>query len=288
MTKQKIAIQTSPRRRLALCALAALGVATGAAGPAAAQTSDLVNRATLRVCADPADMPLSNEKGEGYENKIAELLAKDLGIPLVYTWFPQATGFYRMTLGIKRCDVVLGVAQGADPYLNTNAYMRSTSILIAKKGGPLDGVDKLSDERLKDKRIGVIAGTPAASHLSRYGMMGKARPYSLTVDRRYFSPAEDMIKDVQSGEIDAGVLWGPIGGYFADKAGGLTIASLVKEQGGPPLSYRLTFGVRPGEENWKHRLNEFISKHQNEINKILASFHVPLVDEQDKPIVVTQ
>ncbi|RXF74607.1 substrate-binding domain-containing protein [Hansschlegelia zhihuaiae] len=286
MTKQKIAIHASPRRRLALGALAAaLGLATG---PAAAQTSDLVNRATLRVCADPADMPLSNEKGEGYENKIAELLAKDLGIPLVYTWFPQATGFYRMTLGIKRCDVVLGVAQGADPYLNTNAYMRSTSILIVKEGGPLDGVDRLSDEKLKDKRVGVIAGTPAASHLNKYGLMAKAKPYSLTIDRRYFSPAEDMIKDVQSGEIDAGVLWGPIGGYFADKAGGLSMTSLVKEQGGPPMSYRLTFGVRPGEENWKHRLNEFISKNQAEINKILASFHVPLVDEQDKPIVVTQ
>jgi quinoprotein dehydrogenase-associated probable ABC transporter substrate-binding protein len=277
---------TAAARRTAV--IAVLAFATFGASPAAAQTSDLVNRATLRVCADPADMPLSNEKGEGYENKIAELLAKDLGIPLVYTWFPQATGFYRMTLGIKRCDVVLGVAQGADPYLNTNAYVRSTSLLIVKKGGPLDGVDQLSDERLKDKRIGVISGTPAASYLSRFGLMGKAKPYSLTIDRRYFSPAEDMIKDVQSGEIDAGVLWGPIGGYFADKAGGLSMTSLVKESGNPPMTYRLTFGVRPGEDNWKHRLNEFISKNQAEINKILASYHVPLVDEQDKPIVVTQ
>lgn len=259
-----------------------------AAAPAAAQTSDLVNRATLRVCADPADMPLSNEKGEGYENKIAELLSKDLGIPLVYTWFPQATGFYRMTLGIKRCDVVLGVAQGADPYLNTNAYVRSTSILVTKKGGPLDGVDTFADEKLKDKKIGVVAGTPAASYLIKYGLMAKAKPYSLTVDRRYESPAEDMIKDIQSGVIDAGVLWGPIGGYFAKSAGDLSTTSLVKEQDGPPMTYRLTFGIRPGEDNWKHRLNQFISKNQAEINKILASYGVPLVDEQDKPIVVTQ
>jgi quinoprotein dehydrogenase-associated probable ABC transporter substrate-binding protein len=276
------------RIRTGVAALAAALALTTGGAPASAQTSDLVNRATLRVCADPADMPLSNEKGEGYENKIAELLAKDLGIPLVYAWFPQATGFYRMTLGIKRCDVVLGVAQGADPYLNTNAYVRSTSVLITKKGGSLDGVDQLSDERLKDKRIGVIAGTPAASHLNRYGLMSKAKPYSLTIDRRYFSPSEDMIKDIQSGEIDAGILWGPIGGYFAHKAGGLTTTSLVKETGNPPLTYRLTFGVRPDEENWKHRLNEFISKNQAEINKILAEFHVPMVDEQDKPIVVTQ
>lgn len=270
-----------------LAAASALAAAAATA-PASAQTSDLVNRATLRVCADPADMPLSNEKGDGYENKIAELLAKDLGIPLTYTWFPQATGFYRMTLGIKRCDVVLGVAQGADPYLNTNAFMRSTSLLITKKGGALEGVDTLSDPRLKDKKIGVVAGTPPASYLIKYDLMGKAKPYSLTIDRRYFSPAEDMMKDIQSGEIDAGIFWGPIGGYYAQKAGDLASTALVKEQGGPPLAYRMTFGIRPGEENWKHRLNEFISKNQAEIYRILASYNIPLIDEQDKPIEVTQ
>lgn len=264
------------------CALAlAAALAAGLAAPAAAQTSDLVNRATLRVCADPADMPLSNEKGEGYENKIAELLSKDLGVPLAYTWFPQATGFYRMTLGIKRCDVVLGVAQGADPYLNTNAFVRTTSILVVKKGGELDGVDTLSDPKLKDKRVAVTAGTPAASHLIRNGLMGKARPYNLTVDRRYESPVEQMLKDVQSGAVDAAIIWGPLGGYYARQASDLSAAPLVKEKGSPPMIYRLTFGVRPGEDNWKHRLNEFISKHQAEIDKILSDFGVPLVDEQD-------
>jgi len=256
---------------------AALGIS-----PAVAQTSDLVNRATLRVCADPADMPLSNEKGEGYENKIAELLAKDLDIPLAYTWFPQATGFYRMTLGIKRCDVVLGVAQGADPYLNTNAFLRTTSILVVKKGGALDGVDTLSDPKLKDKKVGVTAGTPAASHLIRNGLMGKARPYNLTIDRRYESPVEQMLKDVQSGEIDAAVIWGPLGGYYVKQATDLSSAALVSEKGSPPLIYRMTFGVRPGEDNWKHRLNDFITKHQADIDKILADYGVPLVDEQDR------
>ncbi|MDR4307836.1 quinoprotein dehydrogenase-associated putative ABC transporter substrate-binding protein [Chelatococcus sambhunathii] len=279
------------RRPAVACALLAgaaiLFSALGAA-PAAAQTSDLVNRATLRVCADPADMPLSNEKGEGFENKIAELLAKDLGVPLAYTWFPDATGFYRMTLGIKRCDVKLGVVQGADPFLNTNAFMRSTSILMVKKGGPLEGVDSLSDEKLKDKKIGVVAGTPAASYVLKYGLMGKAKPYNLTVDRRYESPVEDMIKDIQSGAIDAGIFWGPIGGYFAKQAGDIATTALLKEKGGPPLIYRFTFGVRPGEENWKHRLNEFITKNQGEINKILRAYNVPLVDEQDKPIEVAQ
>lgn len=278
---------SSPEARLGV-ALAALVAVAGLSAPAQAQTSDLVNRATLRVCADPADMPLSSEKGDGFQNKIAELMAKDLGVPLTYTWFPQATGFYRMTLGSKRCDVVFDVPSGADPFLNTNAYYRSTAILVVKKGGPLDGVDAISDPRLQGKRIGVTAGTPAASYMLRNGLMAKAKAYALTVDRRYFSPAEEMIADIKSGDIDGGILWGPIGGYFADKAGGLTSTPLVKEAGGPPMSYRITFGVRPGEENWKHRLNEFIVKHQDEINKILASYHVPLLDEQDKPLPISQ
>ncbi|QZO02545.1 substrate-binding domain-containing protein [Chenggangzhangella methanolivorans] len=267
-------------RRLAGFA-AALALAAGLASPAGAQTSDLVNRATLRVCADPADMPLSNEKGEGYENKIAELLAKDLGVPLAYTWFPQATGFYRMTLGIKRCDVVLGVSQGADPYLNTNAFMRTTSIIVTKKGGELDGVDQLSDPKLQGKRVGVTAGTPAASHLIRNGLMARAKPYSLTVDRRYESPVEQMLKDVESGDVDAAIIWGPLGGYYVKQSSALSSIPLVKEKGQPPMIYRMTFGVRPGEDNWKHRLNEFISKHQADIDKILSDYGVPLVDEQD-------
>lgn len=262
-------------------AVLALACTTGFSGAAHAQTSDLVNRATLRVCADPADMPLSSEKGEGYENKIAELLAKDLDIPLAYTWFPQATGFYRMTLGIKRCDVVLGVSQGADPYLNTNAFMRTTSILVVKKGGPLDGVDTLSDPKLQGKRVGVTAGTPAASHLIRNGLMARAKPYNLMVDRRYDSPIEQMLKDVDSGDVDAAIIWGPLGGYYVKQSSTLTALPLVKEKGQPPMIYRMTFGVRPGEDNWKHRLNDFISKHQADIDKILSDYGVPLVDEQD-------
>jgi quinoprotein dehydrogenase-associated probable ABC transporter substrate-binding protein len=261
----------------------------GWSAPAAAQTSDLVNRATLRVCADPADLPLSNEKGEGYENKIAEMLAKDLGVPLDYTWFPQATGFYRMTLGIKRCDVVMGYVAAGDPVLNTNPYFRSTWVLISKKGGPLEGVDTLSDPKLKDGRIGVIAGTPPASHLVRNGLMGRAKPYALMVDRRYDSPAEEMLRDIDSGEVAGGILWGPIGGYFAGlSADKYSVVPLLKEPNTPSLLYRITFGVRPDENNWKHRLNEFIKKNQAEINKILASYHVPLVNEQDKVIEVTQ
>jgi len=272
-------------RYLRAVAAAVAVAAVGAAGPAVAQVSDLVDRSTLRVCADPAAMPFTNEQGEGFENKIAELLAAKLGLTLDYTWFPQATGFYRMTLGSKRCDVVMGYVAGGDPVLNTNPYYRSAWVLISKKGSDLATVDTLEDPRLKGRRIGVIAGTPPGDLLARNGLMGMARPYSFMVDRRFDNPAEVMIADINDGEIDAGILWGPIGGYYAKTSPEpLTVVPLVKEKGDPSLVYRITFGIRPGELNWKHQLNGFITEQQGAINRILAEYGVPLLDGQNRPI----
>lgn len=268
-----------------LALAAALLAASPAIPPAAAQVSDLVDRSTLRVCADPANMPFTDEKGEGFENKIADLLSQKLNLPLDYTWFPQATGFYRKTLGEKRCDVVMGYVAGGDPVLNTNPYYKSAWVLISKKGGDLDGVDALEDIRLKGRRIGVVAGTPPGDLLARNGLMGMAKPYSLTVDRRFESPAEQMIADINSGELDAGILWGPIGGYYARRSEApLAVVPLVKEKGDPQMVYRITLGIRPGELNWKHQLNDFISANQGEINRILLEYGVPLLDERNQPI----
>lgn len=264
----------------------ALALALAAPTPAAAQVSDLVDRSTLRVCADPANMPFTNEEGQGFENKIAELMAEKLGLPLDYTWFPQATGFYRMTLGAKRCDVVMGYVAGGDPVLNTNPYYRSAWVLVARKDSDLAGVDTLEDPRLKGRRIGVVAGSPPGDLMTRNGLMPMAKPYALMVDRRFESPAEAMIADIDSGDIDAGILWGPIGGYYAKKSQiPLSIVPLVKEKGDPSLVYRITFGIRPGELNWKHQLNEFIKSQQGAIDRILLDYGVPLLDGQDRPIV---
>lgn len=277
--------RASGARAAALAGLVLAMLLPCATRPALAQVSDLVDRSTLRVCADPANMPFTDEKGEGFENRIAELLAEKLNVPLDYTWFPQATGFYRMTLGMKRCDIVMGYVAGGDPVLNTNPYYRSAWVLVARKGGPLDGVDTLADPRLKGLHIGVIAGSPPGDHLQRNGLMGFARPYALMVDRRYENPAEQMIADINAGTIDAGILWGPIGGYYARRSESpLTVVPLTKERGDPQMVYRITFGIRPGELNWKHQLNEFITAEQPEINRILLDFGVPLLDERNQPI----
>lgn len=250
---------------------------------ARAQTSDLVAKTSLRVCADPANMPFSNKAEEGFENKIAELLAEKLDLPLQYFWFPQAVGFVRKTLGEKRCDVVIGYAQGHELVLNTNHYYVSSYVLVTKPVGPLADVTKLSDERLEGKKIGVVAGAPPATHMARYGLIGDAKGYHLMVDRRVDSPSDDMIEDLLTGEIDAAVLWGPIGGNLA-KQNDLKMTPLLEESGAPRMFYRITMGVRPGELVWKRKLNSLIRRNQSEIDEILSEYGLPLLTEMGEGV----
>jgi quinoprotein dehydrogenase-associated probable ABC transporter substrate-binding protein len=257
-----------------------------------AQTTDgadlsieLVDPKVLRVCADPRNLPFSNEKGEGFENKLGELFAEKLQKKLDYMYFPQATGFVRMTLAAHRCDVIMGFPQGDDLVQGTNPYYRTAYALVAKQGSGLDDVATLEDARLKDKRIGIVAGTPPATNMAVAGLMANARPYPLMIDTRFDSSSAAMIKDLMSGEIDAGVLWGPMAGYYAKQASPpLHVTPLVKETSGPRLAFRIGMGVRPADQNWKRQLNRLIQENQPAINKILLDFGVPLLDENDKPI----
>ena len=144
---------------------------------------ELVDPKVLRVCADPNNLPFSNDKGEGFENKLAELFAAKLGKTLSYTYYPGATGFVRITLGSYRCDVIMGFAQGSDLVQATNPYYRSAYALVTKSDSPLAGIQTLEDERLKEKRIGVVAGTPPASDFVTDGLMPHAK--SVSVGGRY-------------------------------------------------------------------------------------------------------
>jgi len=281
----------APRRWL-LISLSAFIVLLIDREVARAQTTDgadlsieLVDPKVLRVCADPRNLPFSNEKGEGFENKLGELFAEKLQKKLDYMYFPQATGFVRMTLAAHRCDVIMGFPQGDDLVQGTNPYYRTAYALIAKQGSGLDDVATLEDARLKDKRIGIVAGTPPATNMAVAGLMANARPYPLMIDTRFDSSSAAMIKDLMSGEIDAGVLWGPMAGYFAKQASPpLHVTPLVKETSGPRLAFRIGMGVRPADQNWKRQLNRLIQENQPAINKILLDFGVPLLDENDKPI----
>jgi quinoprotein dehydrogenase-associated probable ABC transporter substrate-binding protein len=262
-----------------------MGVAAAAvlAGPAAAQVADLVDRAAFRVCADPANKPLSAEDGSGFENEIAELFAERLGVPVQYTWFPQVMGFVRQTLQAGKCDVVIGYAQGDELVLNTNHYYTSTHVIVVKADGDLADVDTLADPRLKGRKIGVVAGSPPATHVARLGLMKDAEPYHLMTDRRVDDPAGEMMLDVEEGRIDAALLWGPIGGPLVKQGHpGLKATPLLQEQGPPRLVFRITMGVRAGEDEWKRDLNSQIRRNQDDIDAILRDAGVPILDDFGK------
>lgn len=246
---------------------------------------ELIDPNTLRVCSDPASLPFSNDKLEGFENRIAELLAEKLGKGVSYTWFPMATGFVRKTLGEHRCDVIIGYAQGDELVQNTNAYYRTAYAMVVKPGSGLEDVETLSDPRLKDKRIGLVAGTPPGTNVALNGLMGRVKPYQLMVDTRYTHVPQMMMEDLAKGEIDIAILWGPIAGYFAkEQDPPLKVIPLVKETSGPRMAYRITMGVRASDQNWKRDLNKLIRENQSEINKILADYGVPLLNEKDEAI----
>ena len=248
---------------------------------------ELVDPKVLRVCADPNNLPFSNEKGEGFENKVSELLAAKLDKKLAYVWYPQATGFVRNTLGAHRCDLIPGFPQGDELVQSTNPYYRTAYALVIKPGTGLDDLDRLGDPRFAGKRIGIVAGTPPATYLAVNGLMRSAKPYPLVVDTRVDSSAQAMMRDLASGEIDVGILWGPMAGYYARQANPpLRVVPLLRESGGPQLAFRIAMGVRATDQNWKRQLNRLIAENQPELNRLLLSFGVPLLDEKDRPITV--
>ncbi len=270
---------------LVLTSAGVIGVQAQVAQEGGDLSIELVDPKVLRVCADPHNLPFSDEKGEGFENKLAELFAQKLQKKLEYAYFPQATGFVRNTLGSHRCDVILGFPQGNDLVQGTNPYYRTAYALVSKPGSGLDDVATLEDERLKGKHIGIIAGTPPATNMAINGLMAKAKPYPLMIDTRVDSSAEAMIKDLVAGQIDAAVLWGPMAGYYAKQSNPpLHVTLLVKESTGPRLAYRIGMGVRAADQNWKRLLNRLIQENQPEINNILLAYGVPLLDENDRPI----
>jgi quinoprotein dehydrogenase-associated probable ABC transporter substrate-binding protein len=250
---------------------------------------ELIDPKVFRVCADPRNMPFSTENREGFENKIADLFAAKLRKSIAYAWYPGATGFVRNTLGAYKCDVIMGMPQGDDLVQVTNPYYRTAYALVFKPGNGLDGVETLADPRLKGKRLGIVAGTPPANYISVNGLMASAKPYPLVIDTRVDSSAAAMIHDLADGEIMAAVLWGPMAGYYAKQMNPpATVVPLVKERGpGPPMAFRIGMGVRYTDQEWKRQLNRMIQQNQGEMNTVLLSYGVPLLDEKDQPITPT-
>jgi quinoprotein dehydrogenase-associated probable ABC transporter substrate-binding protein len=241
---------------------------------------------TLRVCADPDNMPFSNAKGEGFENKLAELIASKLDATVDYVWFSESSGYVPNVVGNEACDLVMGYAQGTGLIADSNPYYYTSYALIYRQDDTsLAGAERLSDPRLKGKRIGLFARTPPASLLALYGLAENAKPFEINAGENPSKAAEAVIEEIATGKLDAGILWGPVGGYYAQRAAvPLTLVPLVKETAGPSQVYGITLGLRPNDPQWKHQVNKVIAENQRAIDDILQGYNVPVLDAQGQTV----
>jgi quinoprotein dehydrogenase-associated probable ABC transporter substrate-binding protein len=271
--------------RSVLAAATFMAASSCLAPHALAQTApDLVSHTDLRVCADPSDLPYSNTKGEGFENKIAELLARELNEKLEYTYFPDSQGFIRATLGRNKCDVIIGTVAGSGDVATTDAYYHTAYMMATRSSDNLP-MNKVSDWRIAGKRFGLIAGTPPTDLIVEHNLMDQTGIYQLMVDTRINQPSHDMINDLVAGKIDVALLWGPIVGYYAKRDHlPLRVVFLNADGSKVRLDYHIAMGIRPTDTAFRRRLNAIIAKDQPQITKILQDYGVPLLDEQNRPI----
>ncbi|MEP7295082.1 MAG: substrate-binding domain-containing protein [Burkholderiales bacterium] len=270
---------------LAACALASVG------GVAVAQDA-APKRTELRVCQDPNNLPFSNTKGEGIENRIAEVFGKAMNLPVTYYSFPQRLAFIRNTLRYKLpgqdypCDIVIGVPVGFDEGVSvTKPYYRSTYALVFPKGKGMDSVGTVAEflaldpAKLRALRIGVYDRSPASEWLSSHQLLESGVPYPIRNPDPQQYPGEIIEKDLANGKIDAAIVWGPIAGYFAQRVKTPQLIVLpLKSEPGIKLDYQMAMGVRYGEREWKQQVEGLIESRQAEIQAILKEYGVPLVD----------
>jgi quinoprotein dehydrogenase-associated probable ABC transporter substrate-binding protein len=248
-------------------------------------------QAVFRVCADPNNLPFSSEARDGFENRIADLLAKDLGMPVTYTWFPQRMGFIRNTLKAKdptrdgyKCDVVMGVPHHYDRAITTEPYYRSTYALVYVKGRRLDDVktvaDLLSfdDARKQGLRIGVFERTPAAQLLAQYDYYDQTVAYQTMSGDPAAYPGELVEKELVAGKIDAAILWGPIAGYFAKQAEDVEMVVVpLQSRPGIRFDFSISAAVRHGDGDRKKEIQSALDRNAGAIKALLEEYNVPLL-----------
>jgi quinoprotein dehydrogenase-associated probable ABC transporter substrate-binding protein len=268
-------------------AAALLAIAT----PWSAAQTDAPTRASFKVCQDPNNLPFSNTEGQGIENKLAELFARDLGLPVSYYSFPQRMAFIRNTLRYKlpgedfRCDIVMGVPAGFDQVSATQPYYRSTYAMVFPKGKGLDELNSANDllalprERLKQLRIGLFDRTPASEWLAKHDLVEQGVPYlTLNPDPAQY-PGEIIERDLAAGKIDVAIVWGPIAAFYAKRVRSpeLRVLPMASEKG-VKFDYAMAMGVRYGEPEWKKQIESLIVKRRPEIQAILREYGVPLLE----------
>ncbi|ESY73898.1 substrate-binding domain-containing protein [Mesorhizobium sp. M1050] len=245
----------------------------------------------LRVCADPNNMPFSNASGQGFENKIAEIVAGELGAKLSYVWWAQRRGFVRNTLKAGLCDLVPGTPANLEMLRTTTPYYRSSYVFVMRKDGP--DITSFDDPRLRELRIGVQligddgANSPPVQALGRRGIVGHLIGYPVYGDYSAPNPPARIVEAVANGEVDLAVVWGPLAGYFAAKQKVLLkLTPVTPRIDGPmlPMIYDISMGVRREDAALRDELDAALAKHKAEIDSILTQFGVPRLDAGGSPV----
>jgi mxaJ protein len=276
--------------RLALLALLGGAVVASMASPASAAGRQ------LRVCADPNNLPFSNQQGEGFENKIAELVADELDAELSYTWWAQRRGFIRNTLGAGACDLVIGVPAGYELVATTDAYYRSAYVYVYRADRGLD-LRSMRDPRLRELRIGVHligddgANPPPVHALGAQGIVDNVVGYMIYGDYREPNPPARVIDAVAAGTLDVAAVWGPLGGYFAKHAPvPLAAVPITDTAAFAPLRFEfgIAMGVRKDDRAFLDELDAIIERRRDDIHSLLDAYGVPRVSkttsaEQEAP-----
>lgn len=261
--------------KLSLSLLLAAGVS------AAAATS------VLRVCADPNNLPYSNQAQQGFENRLADIVAKDLGMQVSYFWFPQREKFFEKTLNGGACDVVMGVPEGFDDADTTDPYYRSTYVFVTRRDRALD-IHSFDDPRLRQLKIGVhILGEqddslPPVHAFTSRGIVRNLVGYSIFGNLNEKNPPADLIDAVTHGKVDVAVAWGPLAGYFARQSSvPLDLTPVDDDPMHPnlPFHFDIAMGVRRGNTLLQHRLNEELARRQDEVQALLRSYGIPVVKD---------
>ena len=274
------------RGALCLTAISVLGASRPT--PSAQATT---RTETLRVCADPNNLPFSNARGEGFENKIAELLARDLGERLEYTWWAQRRGFVRNTLNERACDVVIGTPAHMDMLATTSPYYRSTYVFVARRDRHL-AIESFDDPRLRELRVGVpvigddYASTPPMHALTRRGLTRNVVGFSVYGDYGTANPPARLVEAVIAGDVDVAVAWGPLAGFVAKRSRvPLEITPVVppSDLRLVPFAYDIAMGVRRGDVALRARLDSAIVRRRSDIDRILSTYGVPRVARPATP-----
>jgi mxaJ protein len=253
------------------------GLAIGATNPGP--------KPALRVCADPNNLPYSNSRHEGFEDRLATIVGHDLGRPVEYFYWAQRRGFVRNTLKARKCDVIMGIAAGVGPVITTQPYYRSSYVFVSRASAP--EIRSMDDPRLHQVKVGVqligddFSNTPPATGLTRRGIVRNVHGYTIYGDYREPNPPSRIVRAVERGDVDVALAWGPLAGYFAQRSSvPLRVVPVSPASDGPslPYTFAIAMGVRHGDEAFRDTLNAVIVRHRTEITRLLADYGVPLVD----------